>query len=209
MQVRPLTPQRLVAEIVDHLDAWTGTWCRMAIDGAPAAGTAEFADDLVDPLRERGREAVRVSTRDYLRPASLRLEHGHRDPDSFYTGWFDLDGLRREVLDPLADGGSGLVLPALWDPAADRSPRRERIRLPERGVVLVDGPLLLGAGLPFDRTVHLELPEAALQRLTPDEQQWTLPAYRRYAAEVDPRLLAGTVVRTDRPGRPAVIDALS
>lgn len=208
MQVRPLTPQRLAIEIVEHVHAWTGTWCRVAVDGAPAAGTEEFADGLVDPLRERGRDVVRVSTRDYLRPASLRLEHGHLDPDSFYAEWFDLAGLRREVLEPLADGGTGQVLPALWDPEADRSPRLQRVRLPERGVVIVDGPLLLGAGLPFDRTVHLDLPDAALRRLTEEGEQWTLPAYERYAEEVGPRLLADTVVRTDRPGRPAVIDAL-
>lgn len=208
MQVRPLTPQRLATEIVEQVHAWSGTWCRVAVDGAPASGTEEFTDGLVDPLRELGHQAVRVSTRDYLRPASLRLEHGHLDPDSFYTEWFDLDGLRLEVLDPLADGGTGWVLPALWDPEIDRSPRRDRVRLPEHGVVLVDGPLLLGAGLPFDRTVHLDLPDAALRRLTAEDEQWTLPAYQRYADEVGPRLLADTVVRTDRPGRPAVIDAL-
>lgn len=208
MQVRPLTPQRLVSEIVEQVHARTGTWCRVAVDGAPASGTEEFADSLVHPLRELGREAVRVSTRDYLRPASLRLEHGHLDPDSFFAEWFDLDGLRREVLDPLADGGTGRVLPALWDPELDRSPRLDRVRLPQRGVVIVDGPLLLGAGLPFDFTAHLDLPEAALRRLTAEDERWTLPAYRRYAEEVGPQLLADVVVRTDRPGRPAVIDAL-
>ncbi|MFC7342680.1 uridine kinase [Saccharopolyspora griseoalba] len=208
MRVRPVSPDVLTAEIVQRVDALGGRWARVAIDGAPAAGTAELADRLVDPLRERGRETARVRATDYLRPASVRLEHGHRDPDSYYLSWFDTAGLSREVLKPLAEGGTGRVLPALWDAEADRSPRLERVALPERGAAVVDGPLLQGAGLDFDLVVHLWLPDAALHRKTPDEQRWTLPAFERYAAEVDPLALADLVVRVDHPDRPAIIESL-
>jgi hypothetical protein len=208
MRVRPVTPERLVSELVDRIESCQTRWVRVAIDGAPHAGTAELADALVDPLRVRGREAVRVSTTDYLRPASLRLEHGRDDPDAYYSGWFDFDGLSREVLQPLSTEGSGHVLPALWDAEADRSPRFERVRLPEHGIALVDGPLLLGAGLAFDFTLHLWLPPAALERRMPEPQRWTLPAFHRYSEEVGPERFADYVVRVDRPGRPAVVDNL-
>lgn len=208
MQIRPITPQALVSELLDHIDTHaTDPWTRVAIDGAPEAGTAELAGALVDPLRVRGREAVRVHTGDYVRPASLRLEYGHHDPDSYYLDWFDFGGLRREVLDPLTPDGSGYVLPALRDPDTDRSPRLQRVPLPHRGVVIVDGPLLLGGGLPFDLTVHLWLPQAALQRRTPEAQRWRLPAFDRYSAEVGPEQAADYVVRVDRPGHPAVVDS--
>lgn len=208
MRVRPVNPRELVTEIVERIDAFGGSSVRVAVDGAPGVGTAEFADELVAPLRARGRQAVRVRMADYLRAASLRFEFGKRDPDSYYHDWFDHDGLRREVLDPLAEGGTGQVLPALWDAERDRSPRLERVRLVERGVVLVDGPLLLGAGLPFDLTVHLGLPDAALNRRVPAEDQWTLPALRRYAEQVVPEVIADCAVRVDRPDRPAIIDSL-
>ncbi|MER7078797.1 hypothetical protein SAMN02982929_00276 [Saccharopolyspora kobensis] len=208
MRVRPVTPELLAAELVDRIEALPRRWARIAVDGAPAADTGDFADSLVEPLRTRGREVIRIRMADYLRPASLRLEHGHHDPDSYYANWFDLRGLTREVLDPLSDSGSGRVLPALWDAAADRSPRLPRVQLPDRAVAVVDGPLLLGAGLPFDFTVHLWLPEAALNRRTPAEDSWTLPAFHRYAEEVSPHHLADCVVRVDRPGRPAVVDSL-
>ncbi|MDR7303422.1 uridine kinase [Haloactinomyces albus] len=208
MQVRPLTPQALVSELLDRVDTHAADpWTRIAIDGAPEAATAELADALVDPLRVRGREVIRVRTCDYLRPASLRLEYGHHDPDSYYLDWFDFNGLRREVLDPLAAGGSGHVLPALRDPDTGRSPRLERVPLPQRGVVIVDGPLLLGGELPFELTVHLWLPPAALQRRASDSQRWRLPAFDRYTAEVRPERVADYVVRVDRPGHPAAIDA--
>jgi hypothetical protein len=70
--------------------------------------------------------------------------------------------------------------------------------------VLVDGCLLLGRGLPFDLTVHLRLSAAALARRTPAEQRWTLPAYARYEAEVDPDRVADVVVRLDDPRHPAI-----
>ena len=202
-----MTPELLVTELAERIAA-DRSRLRVAVDGAPEAGTAELADALVDPLRVRGREAVRVRTTDYVRPASLRLEFGHHDPDSFYSDWFDFGGLAREVLDPLAAGGNGHVLPALWDAEADRSPRLSRVRLPERGVVLVDGPLLLGAGLDFDRTVHLWLPGESLRRRTAEESRWRLPAFERYTAEIGPERRADHLVRVDRPGHPAVIDEL-
>ncbi|GAB3293230.1 nucleoside/nucleotide kinase family protein [Parasphingorhabdus pacifica] len=208
MHVRPVTPDRLVSELADLLDALSPRRLRVAVDGAPASGTTELADSLVAPLRVRGREVVRVRTDDYLRPASLRLEHGRNDPESFYFEWFDLVGLNREVLAPLSPGGSGHVLPALWDAESDRSPRLSRVRMPESGIVIVDGPLLLGAGLPFDFAIHLWLPPDALERLTPPPQRWQLPAFTRYREEVTPERAADHLVRVDRPGHPAVIDAL-
>lgn len=208
MRVRPVTPDLLVDEIVDQVAAVAaGGAARVAVDGAPETGTGGLADALVEPLRVRGHEAIRVTTADYLRAASLRLEHGHQDPDSYFLDWFDLDGLSREVLQPLEPGGSGRVLPALWDAERDRSPRVPRVPVPEGGVVLVDGPLLLGRGLAFDWAAHLWMPLEILARRVPDERRWRLPAFARYERESAPGDRADRVVRVDRPGHPAVIDS--
>ena len=45
---------------------------------------------------------------------------------------------------------AGRILPALWDSAADRATRTSYVTLPPGGVLLLDGTLLLGRGLPFD-----------------------------------------------------------
>jgi hypothetical protein len=208
MRVRPVTPELLVSELADRIERRAAPWTRVAIDGAPPAGTADLADALVDPLRLRGRATVRVRTADYLRPASLRLEHGRHDPDAYYSGWFDFDGLNREVLRPLSPAGSGHVLPALWDAVADRSPRLDPVPLPAGGIAIIDGPLLLSADLPFDFTVHLWMPPEALARKTPESQQWMLPAFQRYSDEVQPQRRADYLVRVDRPGHPAVVDSI-
>jgi hypothetical protein len=209
MRVRPVSRDALIEELADRLAAQQpGGWLRVALDGAPAAGPGAFADALVDPLRVRGRPAVRVDVGDFLRPASLRLEFGRTNPDTFYTGWVDEAGLRREVLDPLAPGGSGRILTSLWNAATDRASRAAYREVAPGAVVLLSGALLLGAGLPFDLTVHLQLSAAALTRRTATDERWTLPAYARYGDEVGPAAFADVVVRLDDPQRPAVVERL-
>ena len=206
MRVRPVSFDLLVEELADRLaGADPGTHVRVGVDGAPAAGPGRLADALVDPLRVRGRPAVRVRTDDFLRPASVRLEFGRTNPDAFYTGWLDEAALRREVLDPAGPGGSGRIVTTLWNARTDRATREPYTELPPGAVVLVSGSLLLGAGLPFDVTVHLSLSAAALDRRTGDDLRWTLPAYARYADEVDPASFADVVVRLDDPRRPALV----
>jgi hypothetical protein len=125
------------------------------IDGASPAAPGQWADALVDPVQLRGRPVLRVSAADFLRPASLRYERGRTNPDSRYEDWLDLAGLAREVFAPVAPGGSGRVLPSLWNERTDRASRARYVDLPANGVVLVDGSLLLGRGPHPDLTVHL------------------------------------------------------
>jgi hypothetical protein len=206
MRVRPVSVDVLVEELADRLASGNPQGrLRVAVDGAPAAGPGRLADALVGPLRVRGRPAVRVDTGDFLRPASVRLEFGRTNPDTFYAGWADEAALRREVLDPAGPGGSGRVITRLWNPRTDRATREPYSDLPGNAVVVVSGPLLLGAGLPFDVTVHLALSAAALDRRTDPDDRWTLPAYARYDAEVDPASFADVVVRVDDPRHPALV----
>jgi hypothetical protein len=202
---RPVSPRLLVTELAARvLGVRPDGWTRVALDGAPAANPGALADRLADELRERGRAVMRVSAGDFLRPASVRLEHGREDPGSYYDGWLDTAALHREVLGPLDPAGTGEVLPRLWNPATDRSYRAERIAVPPRGVLLLDGPLLLGRGLPLEFTVHLALSDGALARRTPQQWRWTLAAFDRYRREVDPERVADATIRWDHPDNPAI-----
>ncbi|NIH87872.1 uridine kinase [Amycolatopsis granulosa] len=204
MRYRPITLERLAGELTERVLALDASWVRVAVDGP--AGTGDLADALVDPLRVRGRAVQRVSTVDFLRPASLRFEYGKENPDSRYWSWLDEGALRREVLDPLSSNGSGMVLPALWDAARDRATRLARVRLPAPGVLIADGEMLLGRGLPFELTVHLQLSPGALRRRLPEDERWALPAFERYAEEVRPAEIADVVVRADDPRHPAILE---
>ncbi|MEO3809967.1 uridine kinase [Sphaerisporangium sp. B11E5] len=206
MNVRPVSPSALVDLLADRIAGVPGdSWVRAAIDGAPATRPDDLADALVGPLRLRGREVLRVPAAGFLRPASLRFEHGRTDPDSYYSGWLDHGGLTREVLAPLDPGGTGKVLPSLWDTATDRATRAPYVTLPPGAVLLLSGTLLLGHWLPFEVTAHLWMSPAALARRTPPEEHWTLPAFARYEEEVAPADTADLVVRVDDPRHPALI----
>ncbi|MFE4593092.1 nucleoside/nucleotide kinase family protein [Streptomyces laurentii] len=204
-RVEAITWERLTGAVVRRLDRTApgdgSDWLKVGVDGPPAAPAAEFADRIAEELRLRGRSVLVVATDGFLRPASLRFEYGKRDPDAYYTDWVDTGALWREVFGPLEPGGSGRVLPDLWDPATDRATRSPAVPLAPGGVLVVHGPFLLGHWFPFDLKVHLRLSPGALARRT--EQPWTLPAFARYEQEVGPADVADAVVRADDPRRPA------
>ena len=177
----------------------------MAVDGPDVARPDELAAAVAERLPLLSRPAVVVPAGGFLRPASLRLEHGRTDPDARYTDWLDAGALAREVLDPVGPGGSGEYLPVLWDVVRDRAARVAPRPMPPRGVLVVPGALLQGVGLAFDVVVHLRVAPAARRRRTPDGQAWELPAFDRYDDEVDPVSLADAVVLADSPDHPALV----
>jgi hypothetical protein len=177
----------------------------VAVDGPPWSGL-DLADLVSRSLVAAGRTADVVDVRSFLRPASVRLERGRDDPDAFYEDWIDLGALRREVLDPLGPDGSGRWLPSLWDADRDRATRAGYRSAAADAMLLVRGWFLLGAGLPFDVTVHVALTPAARRRRVPSaDAARELPAWDRYDDEVRPLDVADVVVRCDDPRRPALV----
>jgi hypothetical protein len=197
---RPADPAALPDLLAERIHSRAGL-VRVAVDGAPAADPHRLADALIEPLRLRGRPAVHVPATLFWRDAALRLEYGREDVESYAT-WLDAEALRREVLDSVVT--SGEYLPSLRDPATNRSTREPARRAAPGTVLIVSGAFLLGAGLPFELTVHLDLSPGALARRTPADQQWTLAAFERYRTTVDPATHAGITVRGDDPRHPAV-----
>lgn len=180
---------------------------RVLIDGPRCADPAALADALIGPLQALSRPALRVRAEDFLRDASVRLEHGREDADSYYSGWTDLAAIGREVLAPLGPAGLGAYLPTLRDPVTNRATRAVPQAAPAGSVLLLDGDLLLGAGLTADVEIHLQQSAATRARRMGElhpQWQWTLPALARYDSEVDPAQLADVVVRCDDPRHPAI-----
>ncbi len=196
----PVAPQALPDRLADWIAAADGI-TRVLLDGAECAEPDSVAATLIEPLRARGRPAVHVRGTDFWRDASLRLEFGHEDVESFPT-WVDADGLRREVLEPAVNVRQ--YLPTLRDRQSNRSTRAAARGLDPGSVLIVSGTLLLGRELPAERTVHLALSPAARARRTPPERQWTLPAYVEYDRTVRPAETADIVVTLNDPRHPAV-----
>ena len=177
------------------MDRPTDRPVRVLLDGV---GSRALSDALVAGLTAAGRPALQVHAEDFLRPAGERFEWGREDVESFRTTWLDAAALDREVL-----SRDGAYLPALWDAVADRSARRPVEPVPAKAVLLVDGVLLLGRGLPAEVTVHVALSPAALERR--GVPAWQLPAFAAYDREVRPAEVCDVLVRAEDPHRPAVL----
>jgi hypothetical protein len=175
----------------------------VAVDGPRCADPASLAHSLIAPLRARGRAADHITAESFWRDASLRLEYGRDDTDSF-ADWLDAGALRREVLGPLGANGSGVYLPSLRDPVTNRATRAAARDATPGTIVLVSGELLLGRGLPFELAIHLSMSSGGRARRTEAEWQWTLPAFERYDTEVRPTEVADVVIRVDDPRHPAL-----
>jgi hypothetical protein len=197
-----VAPERLAARLAEWVAVTPGV-VRLAIDGAPAADPDTIGGRLVPLLEAVGRPVEQVRGSMFWRDASLRLEYGREDVESYLT-WLDADALLREVLRPAV--AAGRYLPSLRDPQTNRSTRESARPVPPGSILLVTGSLLLGRGLPFDRTIHLSLSPAALRRRTPPEDAWTLAAYEQYERTTRPLDVADLVVKLDDPRHPAVID---
>jgi len=197
-----ITPDSL-AELVAERAVSTGRHpVRLGLDAPEWVPTEAWLARLAGALLARGRPLAVIAARDFLRDASLRLEHGRNDVESYYAGWLDAAALEREVLLPLAE--TGHYLPSLRDPVTNRATRAEPVSLPANAVAVLTGPLLLAQSLSVDYTVHLAVSRAARRRQAPAELAWTLPAYDRYDLELDPIQRAELAVRWDDPQRPAV-----
>lgn len=199
MRVEPVSPEVVRERLVERVLA-AGPRPRVLLDGWAPAGPEALATSLVAPLRAAGRPAVVVRAGDFLRPGGVRFEYGRDDPDALLDLALDAGALIREVLDPWEGGTT--YLPALWDVEHDRSARRAVEPVPDGGVLLLAGELLLGRWLPADLTVHLALRPDMLARRLPAAEQWRLATDARYRDEADPEAVADVVVRVDHPDKP-------
>ena len=186
----PRTPASLARTVADLIVERAPL--RLIVDGIGSGQLADAVAEVAD------RPTVRVSGRDFLRPAGERFAAGREDARSFREDWLDAGALRREVLDAAP---RGRYLPALWDADRDRSARAAVRPVPVGAVVIVDGLFLLGRGLTAELTVHIALSESALLRR--GVPAWQLAAFRAYQ-QGRPDQRCDVLVRAEDPLRPAV-----
>jgi len=194
----------LRAEIVHNYPAGR---VLVAVDGAPGAGTAEFADGMASVFAEAGWSTARASIEDFHRPRADRYADGRRSARGYYESSYDYRTLRRVLIDPFRMAGSAGFQTAAFDVRRDAPIVASWQTGPADIALFVDGiflnrPELSGA---WHYSVFLDVPlETAYARLSatarrdPDPRAEANARYvggfQRYETEVQPRLAASAVV---------------
>jgi uridine kinase len=206
--------RRIAREVASR---WRGGVLRVAIDGVDGAGKTTFADELAAVLEL---PAIRASIDSFHNPRAVRYRRGRDSPVGFYRDSFDLDTLRRELLDPLSPGGDRRYRRAAFDHTTDRVLRPEPQQAPEPSALVLDGIFLHRPELRgyWDYSVFLQVERVeALRRCCVRDGRLdaapTLgdPEHRRYVegqnlylAECAPQALATRVIDNTDLASPSI-----
>lgn len=114
---------------------------RVAIDGVDGVAKTTFGDLLAEALRSAGREVIRSSVDGFHNPRSIRYRLG-RTPEGFYRDSYDYQGLTRNLLDPLSEGGSLSYRSEIFDHVSDSAVDTPVHRAAVGSVFVFDGLFL-------------------------------------------------------------------
>jgi len=187
----------------------------VAVDGPDGAGKTTFADALADATP--GRVVVRASLDDFHHPRAHRHAEG-RTGETVWARGFDYDAVRRELLGPWRRG-VGTAYRRRWhDLATDAYLDETPSRVPELGVLVVDGvfaqrPEVRDA---WDFVVYVDAPDdVRVLRMAgrdgvsadadhPDQNRY-LDAQRIYLTRCRPRERADVVIDNTDPATPGIV----
>ena len=137
----PPSAQRraVLNEIAGRVWAFGDRRVRVGVDGFTAAGKTSLGHELADLLADQGRVVLRASLDDFKRPWREAHLYDRASGEGYYRNAFDLDAARRLLLHPAAEDGSGRVVLCNIDPITQVDHSHEVVRLPDNGVLIVDG----------------------------------------------------------------------
>lgn len=178
----------------------------VTVDGVDGSGKTTLADELAGVLRSTGRAVVRASVDDFHHPRAFRHAEG-RTGETFWSRSFDYPALRRELVDPWAQGAGTAYRTAVHDVVSDQLVEQPQQSVPDRGLLLVDGIFTQRVELAgcWDYAIFLDVPfEVSVARMAerdgsvpdldhPDQARY-VAGQRLYLARCDPRARVDVVV---------------
>lgn len=167
----------------------------VAVDGVEHS--VGYADDLAAAFSRAGVHVVRASLDDFQRPREARSRLGEHSADGYYLDRYDLETLKRVLIEPFRMAGSAGFQTASFDAARDVQAESRWQTAPADAVLVLDGPFLQRPRLKglFNFTAYLEGRHAGL----PEE---VLGADLLYQAEAGPRFGASAIIEVADPERP-------
>lgn len=115
---------------------------KVAVDGVDGAGKTTFADELAGVLRAHSTTVIRASIDGFHHPREVRYRLGRTSPEGFYRDSYNLDALKRELLEPLSPGGSLRYLTRVFDVNSDYTIHDKPAHAQGGEILLLDGLFL-------------------------------------------------------------------
>lgn len=186
----------------------------MGVDGVDASGKTTLADELSQALQSAGQPVLRAGIDRFHNPRAVRYRRGADSPEGYYLDSFDLQALRRDLLEPLGPGGSRVVRLERYNFQADAPIESDPLPVDPHTILLFDGVFLLRPELAdcWDVSIFVQVsfetvlaravqrdsallggPQAVIDRYT----RRYIPAQQKYLAECHPQQKADFVVYND------------
>lgn len=195
---------------------------RVGIDGVDCAGKTTLADELVEPLRARGRPVIRASIDGFHNPCATRYRRGRASPRGYYEDSFNFDAIVDCLLRPLGPDGTREYQTARFDFRTDTPVDSPWHTAPTDAVLLFDGVFLHRPELlpHWDFAVFVEADfETTIRRAaardgylfgTEDATRRTyrqryIPGQKLYLSACEPARAAHAVLRNNSPANPELI----
>jgi uridine kinase len=203
-----------ISEIITHIQPSHPV--RVAIDGIDGVGKTTLADELVTPIRLRGREVIRGSVDSFHNPRALRYRRGRWSAVGYFNDSFNYDALIECLLAPLGPGGDRQYRTTAFDYREDCPVVSPLRRAAEDAVLVFDGVFLLRPQLIgfWDLTIYLEATfENARRRCAERDgdaysEEWEaryIEGQRLYLKDCRPATTADIVVDFNDPDHPVIV----
>lgn len=200
----------LIDDLADELLAMHPAGRRIiAIDGVDGAGKTTFADALAPVLRDRGVRVVRASVDGFHRPRAERYARGRDSAEGYYRDSFDLEAIRRRLVEPFRSGADEVVV-AAFDHSSDQTVDQREAGIPRDAVLVIDGIFLLRPELRglWHSSIWLDVDDAVRKArlLDRDGESSLAPRYAEgqalYRREANPRRAAAIIIDNNDADHP-------
>lgn len=185
------------------------------------AGKTTLADDLARWLARLSATVIRASVDDFHHPREVRYRRGRTSPEGYYRDAFDLERIRRLLLDPLGPQGDRRYATAVFDWQTD-TPVVPTIHVaPDDAILVADGVFLLRPEFrdEWDFSIvvwaseHERLARSKLRDINKEQSADDVerlfraryaPAHELYWQLVSPKQLADVFIDNERPLEPHI-----
>lgn len=190
----------------------------VAIDGKDAAGKTILATELSEELRKRGKKVIESSVDYFHNPREVRYRRGRDNPDGYYRDSFNIDALKKHLLDPLKRGNLQYRT-RFFDYQTDSFTESPHMIAKSDSILVFDGIFSLRPELrPYwDYSVYLNISEdeslcRGVKRDPGDSREVKRmylvrynPGQRIYHTECGPMEYASIIVDNNDPNNPKIL----